>query len=199
MCWSNVSADRPIRKSHSPPTARVFFALWLPADVAEQLDQTARRIAEKFGGRSSRPETLHLTLVFLGAVPEGRLADLCSAARTVRSPTFELSIERLGNWPKKRLLWAGPLTPPEALFSLQQSLLETLHLSGFRGIDDDRKFSPHITLLRKLDFAASSADLPSAFTPPALAWTCREYVLVRSMRSPQGAVYRVIEHFPFSV
>lgn len=194
-----MSADRPIGDSDSPLTARVFFALWPPADVVEKLGQTARQLADKFGGRASRADTLHLTLVFLGAVPEARVVDLCIAARTVRSPAFKLSIERLGSWPKKKLLWAAPQTPPETLFSLQKSLLETLHLSGFGGADNDRKFAPHVTLVRDSKFDAKSADLPSSLARQGLPWVCREFVLVRSTRLPQGSSYRVIEHFSLGV
>ena len=60
---------------------RLFFALWPPLEVAEQLAGVARAVAQQFGGKPTRQETLHLTLAFLGEVPDDRMSLLMQTAR----------------------------------------------------------------------------------------------------------------------
>jgi hypothetical protein len=55
---------------------RVFFALWPDADVRDQLAGLARAAAERAHGRAPPPENLHMTLVFVGEVPQDSVAPL---------------------------------------------------------------------------------------------------------------------------
>src|SRR3546814_18632611 len=70
--------------SRSKPQAgqapqRIFFGLWPSAATAEQTMAWAHDAHALCGGRVMRPETLHVTLAFLGSTPAARVAELVRA------------------------------------------------------------------------------------------------------------------------
>ncbi|WP_153146526.1 RNA 2',3'-cyclic phosphodiesterase [Dechloromonas sp. H13] len=182
-----MPTDRPT--AARPATARVFFALWPPPAVADQLAALAADHANRAGGRATRRETIHLTLAFLGDVALERLPALNQAAASVRAEAFDLTLDRLGIWHHNRIFWVG-CAAPAGLSALVLALREALTAAGFKLADGDRKFSPHVTLARKV--ALPDAPLP-AFAP--LAWRCANFVLVRSSVSGQSSSYRTIGEF----
>lgn len=177
-----------------PATARVFFALWPAPELAAGLAALAREAAATAGGRPMRQETIHLTLAFLGDVPEVRLPELAQRAAAIRLPGFELCLDRLGFWRHNRLLWAGGKTPP-ALLGLVDALRATLADAGLPADGGRREFTPHITLLRKLPAAV---DLPQQRAIAPFSWPCRRFVLVRSRLSASGPDYQILAEFPLA-
>lgn len=136
-----------------------------------------------------RPETIHLTLAFLGDVELVRLDRLQEIAAAISAPAFDLEIDEAGWWPHNHIVWAGVATSP----ALQQ--LAAQLLAGLRGqntaVDrEKRPFFPHLTLLRK---AAASA-LP--VLPELPLWHCDEFLLVRSRTGGGGANYECLRKFP---
>ena len=172
---------------------RLFFALWPPEGVADTLTGLARQQAERYGGKITRPESIHLTLAFLGEQPVDRLAEIVDVARRVGMVSFDLVIDRLGSWRHNRLLWAGSETVPHALSSLVDDLCGALRRAAIPFDNDPHGFVPHLTLLRKLP-AAAFPLAPMSIQP--IHWSCASFVLVESCLSSAGANYRVVAEFP---
>jgi 2'-5' RNA ligase len=154
-----VSPEGGAEQKIKPATARVFFALWPSPALASELVGLATVAAERYGGRSSRPDTIHLTLAFLGEVPESALPTLCALAASIKAPPFELVIDRLGFWPHNHLLWAGCSTTPVPLQDMVLALQKSLIAAGFNPDRADRPFTPHLTLLRKVPVISSPATM----------------------------------------
>lgn len=171
----------------------MFFALWPPEEIAQQLAGIAAEFAEQAGGRPTRQETIHLTLAFLGDIAVERLPDLQRVAGEVRASAFDLVLDRLGVWRHNRLFWTGCTTTPPALADLSSSLVYALQAAGFAVASAKRHFTPHITLVRKV--AALEAALPAC---EPLSWRCDKFVLVRSQLSVAGSAYRTIAEFPLA-
>jgi 2'-5' RNA ligase len=176
---------------HAGKGARVFFALWPPAEGAERLGGIARATAANHGGRATRPETIHLTLAFVGDVPEARLPDLVDAAAGVRGQPFDLGLDQVGFWTHNRLCWAGTSAPPAALAELAGALRTALRGAGFPIERERGAFVPHVTLVRK-----TASAVPAQPIAPAVAWPCAAFVLVRSRLSVHGSAYEVLREFP---
>ena len=176
-----------------PATARVFFALWPPAAIVEQLAGTARSAASQLGGKATRPESIHLTLAFLGAVAETRLPQLVRTAAGIRAAPVELQIDTLGYWSHNHLLWAGCSAAPPELLGLAAALQQQLGAAGFAVADAGRSFAPHLSLLRKIPVAHPPQILPPIVS---LAWSCTGFVLVRSQLSASGPEYKILAEFP---
>ncbi len=166
---------------------RLFFALWPDASVVYALGEAVSRVQ---GGRLSRPETLHLTLAFLGEVDGDRLAELDRIAGAADSKGFTWTVTYLGYWRHNRILWAGGAAPP-ALLELVEHLRKGLAAAGFSLSDAGRRFVPHVTLARRTP--EPPAKLPEMVP---IRWDCREFVLVRSKLSSRGAGYEIIGRWP---
>jgi RNA 2',3'-cyclic 3'-phosphodiesterase len=172
-------------------TVRLFFALWPPSEVAEQLAAIARDVAQRFGGKPTRQETLHLTLAFLGEVPDEALGPLTQMARRIAGAAFTLKLDRLGYWPRKELLWAGESATSVALAELAAALRQALREAEIAVADRGQPFAPHITLLRRL-----SENQPAPAAIETIRWPCSSFGLIRSRRSDAGSVYEVLGEFP---
>lgn len=170
--------------------ARLFFALWPDAGVRGALDRLGRNLRTACGGRQMRPDTIHLTLVFLGNVDLARKDALYAVAGKVRVPPFPMTLTIPGWWQHNRVAWAGPEITPEPLLSLVNQLQEGLRGEGF-AFDDRPTYVPHVTLLRNA--RCEGMELPP-FAP--LYWQAQDFVLVRSITREEGAAYEVIGRWP---
>lgn len=133
-----------------------------------------------------RRDTLHLTMAFLGDVPNDTIAALCEigTACAAAAAPFDLVLDQLGYWPRKRIVWVGPSAVPLPLVQLANDL------SGRLGeAVHDRRFNPHVTLVRK---AGAVPGLP----PPMLAWRVDALCLVRSLTESSGARYATVGKWP---
>ncbi len=100
-------------------------------------------------GRFTRPQNLHLTLVFLGEIPQSGLRDIMMAMDKVQEPAFSLELLGLGSFRQDsgELLWMGA-TKSRALMSVYDQLRERLSQTGIPV--ELREFKPHLTLAREL-------------------------------------------------
>jgi RNA 2',3'-cyclic 3'-phosphodiesterase len=186
-----VLADAPAAVSAGLETARVFFALWPPPEVARRLAGIAREQAARHGGKATRADTVHLTLAFIGDVAVSRLPDLVAAAERVKGSSFALALGTCGYWSHNRLAWAGCDEVPTALAQLVRQLAQSLRHAGFRVDRASDDFVPHLTLVRRQADAS-----PAPPIEPAIAWSCDAFVLVRSRLSAVGSCYEKLHSFP---
>lgn len=169
---------------------RLFFALWPPAPVARSLANQADKLAEKSGGRATRRETIHLTLVFLGDVGEEQLPAVLETGAAVAAAPFELTLDRLGFWRHNRLIWAGCASTPPQLQTLVDGLRDGLRAAAL-PCDASQAFVPHVTLVRKV---GDSRPVLPCLEP--LGWLCDRFALVRSQHGELGAGYETVAEFP---
>jgi 2'-5' RNA ligase len=167
---------------------RVFFALWPDAAALDALEAAAAAGQACCGGRRMRRDSLHLTLAFIGAVDDERLAQLHEIAAGIAAAPYELVLDRLGWWPHNRILWAGCSETPSHQRRLYEPLAGALTASGFQL--DPRPHVPHLTLLRH----ARCDRLPELAAP--IRWRVGEFTLVESSLQSDGARYRVLARWP---
>ena len=131
---------------------RTFIAIDPPQEVIKDLEpafQTWKALGK--GVKWISPSRLHLTLKFLGDVPEDKLELIESAAcaATKKSKKMTLSISGTGVFPnpgRPRIFWVGLKGDLEALTALQEEMETALEEIGYEK--ENRKFSPHITVGR---------------------------------------------------
>jgi len=148
---------------------RLFIALNLPASVRSSLWEAAAPVRTLgLPVRWVRPEGIHLTLKFLGDVPDSTEPDLRAAlTRAARgSRPLPLTLEGFGAFPsveRPRVIWAGMEAVP-GIELLQHQVEREFEPLGFAP--EGRPFQPHLTLGRAERDAA-----PRAFAAlgPALA------------------------------
>jgi RNA 2',3'-cyclic 3'-phosphodiesterase len=168
-------------------TQRLFFALWPSGAVREALAGLLEGESHRIGRRV--PDTnLHLTLAFVGTVTAEQRACMETAACAVEAVPFTLTLDRLGYWPRPRIVWAGASATPSALVDLVAHL--NAGLSGCGYAPEQRPYQAHVTLSRKAQAAPRRRD-----TPP-IVWPAEEFCLVESVSEEHGSVYRVLARWP---
>ena len=148
-----------LRPQDDPPgTSRLFVAV----PVADDVRAGVARLMEQLAGgpidvrapgqpRWVSIEGLHLTLRFLGATPDTRLAELAEAlAATTRGVApFQVVLNGGGAFPtpqRPRVLWLGIGEGQPELAALGGRLNDELHRLGWPR--DDRPLQAHLTLAR---------------------------------------------------
>ena len=131
---------------------RTFIAIELPEGIKQGLAKVREQLKE--GGADAawtRPEGIHLTLKFLGEVPESKIPAIMSALTEAVRGTGQMRIEVAGagafpNVRNPRVLWIGVSGDLSALGRLQTAVEGAMAKLGFDP--ETRKFSPHLTLAR---------------------------------------------------
>lgn len=166
---------------------RLFFALWPDDATRERLAGWGQTIQRASGGRAMRPQTLHLTLAFLGATPAAALPAVTSAAGRVAPRHFTLRIDEPGYWRHNQIAWGGVRAPPPELDALVADLRAAL--GAARLTFDPKPFVAHLTLVRK---ARPGFRMPAL---DAIAWPVRDFALIRSVTGPDGSAYEVVQRW----
>lgn len=178
---------------------RAFIAIFPPPEVRESLLQTARTLPARGEIRWSRPGNVHLTLKFLGDVPDDDLDGVRGVLTRVcaRHEPFAAETSGFGAFPsakKVRVVWAGVSEGHERLRSLAEDLEISLEDLGFAR--EARAFRPHLTLGRARGRPARLGLLESAAR--GMRFPIREVELVRSVLGEAGAAYSTLAAYPLS-
>ena len=179
---------------------RLFFAV----DLDDHARAAATRISASLAGstarlgasiRWTRPAGLHLTLAFLGDVPDERAAALVALGEAPFSqPPFGFSLSQAGVFPPSgtpRVIWIGPRRGGAEITALWRLLRRRLDGAGY-GPGPGR-FEPHVTLGRVRRAPAGGARrlrglLAEAALPP-MCWTVDRVSLYESRLGAGGSTY----------
>lgn len=168
---------------------RLFVALWPSAPLLRHLAQLTSALHDECGGRKINKQNQHVTVVFLGNVAIGRIADVKNAMDAAAGSAFALQLDTVEYRRRGGMLWARATQVPDALDTLVRTLRTTLSEHGFDM--EDRAFVPHVTLLR-------DARKPARPHTLRASWGVQELTLVRSHLENTGARYEVVHRVALS-
>ncbi len=187
---------------------RSFVAIELTDEVRQALAAVQRDLKTQAPPgvvRWTRPDSIHLTLQFLGDVPPDQIEAVTGALRAAcagRAP-FAFELAGAGVFPnlnRPRVVWVGVVEPSGALAALQPWVGQALAPLGFRP--EERGFTPHLTIGRAArdagprDLAALGALVDHAGIG-ALGRVAVDHVnLMKSDLKPDGAVYTPLAVIP---
>ncbi|MBI3668113.1 MAG: RNA 2',3'-cyclic phosphodiesterase [Acidobacteria bacterium] len=181
---------------------RLFTALDLSQEVFENLQRLLNKLRPAARLRWSRPESLHLTLKFIGEWPEEKLEALCEMLQGVPAPApFEVQVSGVGFFPNAkapRVFWAGIAACPE-LSQLAGEVDRALEPLGVAR--EARPYSPHLTLARIQERAPLDGLHRAIQAIPSLdfgRFTPDRFYLYQSRLVSGGSVYTRIREFPWS-
>lgn len=191
---------------------RCFVAIDLPSGLKASLAGLSGRLSAgggKPGYSFTQPANLHLTLRFLGEVPEGHLPLIQDALRVACAGRGALSLQlgALGAFPRlarPEIVWVGLECLAGDLSTLQRGIEAAVRGCGFAP--EARAFAPHITIARQRDRAAGprmaavlaneAVLFANSVVPAESAFTAAAVQLFSSELSPgRPPVYRVLTEF----
>ncbi|HET7507666.1 MAG TPA: RNA 2',3'-cyclic phosphodiesterase [Solirubrobacterales bacterium] len=188
--------DQRSKTPPKAPRARLFVALDLPEATREGLVAWGSEALADPALRVVAPESLHITLAFLGSRPEAEIEAIAAAVRESAAPAPWVEVRDPEPRPARgrARLYAVPVVSPGAE-ALQAGLEEKLVEGGFYR-PEKRPFWPHVTVARVRPEARGSrrpavvseppGAIPEELEEPRLAV---RMALYRSELQPTGARY----------
>jgi 2'-5' RNA ligase len=188
---------------------RCFIAIPLDRALAQEIGRLQRQLAPALppdAVRWVRADQLHLTLRFLGEVPEDRLPALEEPLHRACTPgaPLRLALNGLGCFPnpaRPRVVWVGVHGDTDALRRLQERVAAAT--AEFGDQPPEQVFHPHLTIgrvksrdpatLRRVGEAVGAASVG-----PLGPWTVGEVTLFSSLLAPQGPTYTELARLPLA-
>jgi RNA 2',3'-cyclic 3'-phosphodiesterase len=191
---------------------RLFVALEIPDEIRNRFADLIAQLKPKCpAAKWVRPESLHVTLKFIGQAREEKLSVIKSSLATIHSPRpIDMHFGGLGFFPSEkhpRVFWCGAEISPNAapLAAEIDRALETL------GIPlETREFKPHLTLARLNSedrhppsrsqecLVAITAAAGQSASKSFGATRTSEFHLFESKLKPSGAEYICLQTFRFA-
>lgn len=176
---------------------RLFVAAYPPAPVVTDLAIAVTKLsiwhaaADGINVRLAPPEQLHVTLAFLGEVPDARLPDVeaaVAAGVAARPEQLEVRLAGGGRFGRGRftVLWVGLSGETAGLVELSTAVRRQLRRS--RLPFDVKPLRPHLTIARpgdRLPPGQVAEDLAALDGYEGPKWTVDGLHLVRSYQGPK--------------
>jgi 2'-5' RNA ligase len=193
---------------------RLFIAL----DIDDGISQRIQQFVEGVSGFASearwvRPESMHVTLKFLGEQREESVGAIKRAVAAVNGEPFEIGFRGFGFFPtlkSARVFWVGIAAGPQ-LAVLASAVDRATSALGIPP--EDHAYNPHLTLARggrsaapgerkndrpNRSFQKLQEKLAAMPTPEFGTMTAREFFLYQSQLVRGGARYTKLERIELS-
>jgi len=192
---------------------RIFIGIDLDPEVRGRISRFLEGV-QGFApdARWARPESLHITLKFIGELTPERVEAIAGRLRRVGGSAFEIRFAGYGFFPTAkapRVFWIGIHAGPQ-LAELARSIDTATAELGIPR--EDRPFSPHLTLARgggrsgspkwrngdspNATFATLETRLAAMGDLDFGTMTAHEFILYQSQLSPGGSKYTKLQRFP---
>ena len=176
---------------------RCFVAVELPQPMREEIGRLQTRIATA-GLRLVKSELVHVTIKFLGELPEEDVGPVTEALGRGTFAPFSVQVLGMGAFPGRavRVVWLGLTGNFQELYLNVEEALKPL---GFAP--DARGFSPHATLGRvarpDAEMNRRLGDRIANFAALDLgSFTVDRFYLKKSTLTPGGPIYENLAKFP---
>jgi 2'-5' RNA ligase len=194
---------------------RLFIALDIDDEIRERIARFIEGVSSFApDARWAKPESLHVTLKFIGEQPEAMVEQIKRELGNIAASEATVRFRGYGFFPTAtapRVFWVGIEAGPELAALAATVDRETARL----GISkEERAFSPHLTLARggargggsgsphwregdapNRSFRTLREKLDALPGPEFGTMTAREFFLYQSQLSPKGSRYTKLARF----
>ncbi|RYF92986.1 MAG: RNA 2',3'-cyclic phosphodiesterase [Caulobacteraceae bacterium] len=174
---------------------RLFTAIAIPWDIAQGLAEHQTGLN---GARWRSAEQLHITLRFLGDLPENRAGDLDAELSAITAAPFDLELAGVGHFGEAadiHAIWAG-VAESAGLARLRNRCESAARRAGLAA--DTRAYRPHVTLayLKRPDLGAVMDWEAANNLLHSPAFPVKRFGLYSSHRTTDGSEYRLEGDYP---
>jgi len=186
---------------------RVFIAIDIDEETIASLDDLQKRLKREVNLSKGdvkwvKPQSMHLTLKFLGEVKDTRIAEVCNVVEKAAAgySRFELKATGLGYFGKgaAKVLWIG-IEENSALTGVQKDIEDGLAEAGWAP--EARPFSGHLTLcrIRSPKTGRKLAEISRDYCGLEVGtWVADSVCVYQSELTPDGPVYTALGRAGFS-
>ena len=181
---------------------RTFIAVELPEQIKKEIEQLQTPLKKTNAFVSwVKPGNIHITLKFLGEVPEEKINEVFSATELAlkNAKRFKMNLKGMGAFPdfrRPRVIWIGAGKGGEELSDMATKIEEETEKIGYPK--EKRKFSAHFTIgrvkspknIEKLIELVKSSDFETE------DMEVNEVTVMRSQLHPAGAIYTPLKKIP---
>ena len=173
--------------------------LFIAVELSESIKKSLLAIQEQLAGlalaiRWSKWEQMHLTLKFLGEVPDDQVELVCQTTKTLaqQAQPFQMELTRCGCFPRRgdvRVVQMGVRDPASNLGRCRDLCEDSFEKLGFGR--EHRPFTPHLTIgrVRRAQAAGRLRVAVDEMIPSAESQRVDAIFVVRSELAPAGACY----------
>jgi 2'-5' RNA ligase len=175
---------------------RLFIAIEIPDEIKAEMVKVQEQLKKaKVDASWTRAEGMHLTLKFLGEVPETKVPEIVTGLQTAAGGIgrFPLEVKGVGTFPNPRnarVVWIGLSGEIGKLSKLQEAVEESMARIDLAR--EDRKFNAHLTLGRIKNVRSRDqwlAVLEETRDRVLPGFDATAVSLMKSELKPSGAVY----------
>lgn len=181
---------------------RTFIAVELPEQIKKEIEVLQAPLKKTNAFVSwVKPGNIHITLKFLGEVPEEKINEVFSACEAAlkNAGKFKMNLKGMGAFPdfrRPRVIWVGAGKGGEELSDMATKIEEEIEKIGYPK--EKRKFSAHFTIgrvkspknIEKLIELVKSSDFETADIEVS------EVTVMKSQLHPAGAIYTPLKKIP---
>ena len=182
---------------------RLFIAFELDDPVRRELERCQRQLRKisPYGLSLVKPEQMHITLQFLGEIPEEHLGEIkkaCTHMAQEMQP-FEFPLGPLSCQPNHtalRLVWMRVSDQNSLRCFSHCYSVSAQKLKGLVDLEQRDEYLPHITVARAQRdnrFQQQLRDSVSTLTVAALVQAVKSLTLYESKLSVHGATHEVLQ------
>ena len=172
----------PVKKTRS------FVAIDLPQNIRTEIRKIQEKLP-KFKGKITEFENLHLTLKFLGHIPEETLEEVKKKLGLVKFRKFETEIDKIGVF-APRIVWLHMTNCLELQKEIDEKLSDLF--------EKERRLMGHITIARVKDAEDRNAfleKLKKIKIPPMLKFVVKNFKLKKAVLTRKGPAYEDLEEY----
>jgi len=178
---------------------RAFLAIDIPEEIRKRLATTQDELRQfSSAAKWVSPESIHLTLKFMGEIPEQRRDDIDQAMAGLKWKPFSVAVRGVGFFPglaSPRVLWAG--LESSVVAGLAKEIDSRLEREGFER--EERDFRAHLTLARTKGNRLERSLVKAAerFEQTEFGTFVANCVyLYQSTLKPGGSLYTKLKEYP---
>lgn len=174
---------------------RIFIAIEMPDEVIAEVARVQEVLSgQKFTGKMTELENLHVTLKFLGEIDEKKMEEVRELLQSVKFEAFEARLMRAGTFSIRgmpHIVWIK--IGGKGIFELQKKIDAALEGLFTREI----RFMSHLTIAR-VKYVADKGrfkEYVRNIGVNGVHFSLKEFCLKKSELKPLGPVYYEIEKY----
>ena len=183
-----------MEKQNREELVRAFICIEMPDSVVKEVARVQEILEnQKFIGKMTELENLHLTLKFLGEINEEKLKKVRERLKEIEFSEFEAKLDEIGTFNfmgKPRIVWIK--IGGKEVFELQKKIDDSTEQAEF--VKEER-FMSHMTIAR-VKYAKDKKgflEYVKGIRARDIRFSVNRFYLMKSELRPEGPVYKVIE------